>query len=93
MLMSAWLIATSEQVRVWDGKTEELLSHSSRGFGVRVLVDGAWGFAGSPDLTSGRQTVAIALEVARVQCLPAERAGQCWRPPRPAHSLAEPGPS
>ena len=41
---------TSEQVRVWDGKTEELLSHSSRGFGVRVLVDGAWGFAGSPDL-------------------------------------------
>ena len=64
---------TSEQVRVWDGKTEELLSHSSRGFGVRVLVDGAWGFAGSPDLTSGRQTVESALEVARASaCLQKE---------------------
>ena len=64
---------TSEQVRVWDGKTEELLSHSSRGFGVRVLVDGAWGFAGSPDLSSGRQTVSSALEVARASaCLQKE---------------------
>lgn len=56
---------TSEQVRVWDGKTEELLSHTSRGLGVRVLVNGAWGFAGSPDLEQGRTTVAAALEVGR----------------------------
>ena len=56
---------TSEQLRVWDGKTEELLSHSSRGFGVRVLVDGAWGFAGNPDLRRGRETLAAALQVAR----------------------------
>lgn len=56
---------SSELVRVWDGKIEELLNHSSRGFGVRVIVDGAWGFAGSFDFQRGKEIVARAVAIAR----------------------------
>jgi TldD protein len=56
---------SSELLRVWDGKIEELLNHDSRGFGVRVIVDGAWGFAGSFDLKRGRETVVQAVAIAR----------------------------
>jgi TldD protein len=56
---------STEMLRVWDGKIEELLNHDSRGFGVRVIVDGAWGFAGSFDLKRGRETVAQAVAIAR----------------------------
>ena len=65
MLMYAWLIAPANRCASGTGKSDELLSHTSRGLGVRVLVNGAWGFAGSPDLEQGRTTVAAALEVGR----------------------------
>ena len=36
-----------EQVRVKSGRVEAVASGETEGFGVRVLVDGAWGFASS----------------------------------------------
>lgn len=68
--------ATYADVRVTDTRTERLSMRngtpegietaSSLGFGVRVVSDGAWGFASSSDLSEGsastvaRQAVAIA---------------------------------
>ncbi|MBM3500011.1 MAG: TldD/PmbA family protein, partial [Armatimonadetes bacterium] len=40
-----------ERTSTRNGKVETLASTESRGLGVRVLVDGAWGFAASSDLS------------------------------------------
>lgn len=40
-----------ESIWLRTGKVESLNRDSSYGFGVRVIVDGAWGFACSPDVT------------------------------------------
>lgn len=55
------------EVSTKDGVVEELQLGESSGFGVRVLVDGAWGFAGAADLSikAARQTVASAVRNAR----------------------------
>lgn len=37
----------SESVQVKNGKVEALTSETDEGFGIRVIVDGAWGFASS----------------------------------------------
>src|SRR5512136_946173 len=41
-----------ESISVKDGIVEELNSSESEGLGVRVLVNGAWGFASSRNLTN-----------------------------------------
>jgi len=41
-----------ESLAIKDGVVEELLSSETEGIGVRVLVNGAWGFASSRDLTN-----------------------------------------
>lgn len=41
----------NEEICLRTGKVEELNRDSSVGFGVRAIVDGAWGFACSPTLT------------------------------------------
>lgn len=41
----------SEEIQLRTGKVEHLGRDSSYGFGVRVIVDGAWGFACSPNVT------------------------------------------
>lgn len=56
---------SNELSRVYDGKIEELLNNRSIGFGVRVLVNGAWGFASSNNLAKTEETVAKAIEIAR----------------------------
>jgi TldD protein len=56
----------TESLTVKNGKLAEASSDRSAGFGVRVLVEGAWGFAGSSRLERAevervtRQAVAIA---------------------------------
>src|SRR5574338_1093971 len=40
-----------ESVAIKTGRVEGVASGESEGFGVRVLVDGAWGFAASHVLT------------------------------------------
>ena len=41
-----------EEIEVKNGRPEAVVRRDSLGFGVRVLVDGAWGFAASCRLTS-----------------------------------------
>jgi TldD protein len=42
------VIDDREQLTVRDGRVERLFAARSAGFGVRLLVDGAWGFAARP---------------------------------------------
>src|SRR5215210_344644 len=42
----------SESIGIKSGRVEGVASGESEGFGLRVLVDGAWGFASSNELTS-----------------------------------------
>jgi TldD protein len=41
-----------ESIAVKSGRVEGVASGESEGFGIRVLVDGAWGFASSSRLTA-----------------------------------------
>ena len=56
----------TESIQVKNGVVESLNFAESRGFGVRVLVNGAWGFSASHDLSAkeiarvSRHAVAIA---------------------------------
>ena len=56
----------TESLTVKNGNLAEASSNRSAGFGVRVLVDGAWGFAGSSQIEraeverTAREAVAIA---------------------------------
>ncbi len=53
-----------------------------RGFGVRVLYRGAWGFASSPRFEAGEveRVVGLALEIARASAAAARAAGVQWAP-------------
>jgi TldD protein len=42
----------SESISIKTGRVEGVASGESEGFGIRVLVDGAWGFASSHELTA-----------------------------------------
>lgn len=57
----------SESIGLRQDEVEKLLRDSSRGLGVRVLCDGAWGFAARPRLDSASAQAAArdALAVAR----------------------------
>ena len=66
----------TQTLAVRDGVIEGVSEGSSFGFGVRVVADGAWGFASSSDVTSesavriARQAVAIARASATVGARP-----------------------
>ncbi|MFN8532038.1 MAG: TldD/PmbA family protein [Dehalococcoidia bacterium] len=68
----------SEGIAVKNGRVEAIRADESQGFGVRVLVDGAWGFASSALLTGqeadriAAQAVAIARASALVRRHPVE---------------------
>lgn len=57
----------TEGLTVKNGQLEGASSNTSAGFGVRVLVDGAWGFSSSAvlDLGEADRIAAEALEIAR----------------------------
>ena len=57
----------SERVRVKNGAVEALTDGRSKGLGVRVIADGAWGFAGCAELSAGAACAAAkqAVELAR----------------------------
>ena len=57
----------TEQLTVKNGALEAATSNSSAGFGVRVLVDGAWGFSSSSllDHDEAERITREALEIAR----------------------------
>ena len=54
-----------ESITIKTGRVEGVASAESEGFGVRVLVDGAWGFAASHILTSA-EADRVAGEAARI---------------------------
>ena len=62
---------STETLVVKDGVVESLNYSQSMGFGVRVLADGAWGFAASQDLNAKEvdRITDQALEIARASAL------------------------
>lgn len=56
----------SQNIATKDGVVEALESSTSLGYGIRVLKDGAWGFAGSNDFSKKgiERTVKRAVEIA-----------------------------
>ena len=56
-----------ESIAIKSGRVEGVASGESEGFGVRVLVDGAWGFAASHVLTTAEadRVAAQAVRIAR----------------------------
>jgi TldD protein len=61
------MFAAEESIAVKSGRVEGVASGESEGFGVRVLVDGAWGFASSHqlDLDEADRVAALAVRIAR----------------------------
>ena len=61
----------TETMLVKDGVAEGLNFSETLGFGVRVLADGAWGFASSRELTEEEvdRVTALALEIARASAI------------------------
>jgi len=57
----------TQSITVKEGVVDSLNDAESSGFGVRVLADGAWGFASSSELTRGEieRVTALALDIAR----------------------------
>ncbi|MGC9320156.1 MAG: TldD/PmbA family protein [Armatimonadota bacterium] len=57
----------TERARVKNGATDGLLDRRSRGLGVRVIADGAWGFCGTADLSQAgiREAARRAVDLAR----------------------------
>ena len=60
-----------QTVGVKNGVVEALSETQDRGFGVRVIVEGAWGFASSAVLGQGEveRVAALAVEIARASAL------------------------
>src|SRR5678815_3758944 len=62
-----WVREETEGLTVTDDRVDDLEAEDSSGLGVRVLVDGRWGFAASAVLDPGRagDLARRAVEVAR----------------------------
>jgi TldD protein len=61
----------TQGISVKNGVVEGLSDNESQGFGVRVVVDGAWGFASSARLTPGEvdAVTALAVQIAKASAL------------------------
>ncbi len=61
----------SEVITVKNGRVEAFARSSSHGFGVRVIADGAWGFASSNQLTTGEadRVAGLAVSIAKASAL------------------------
>ncbi len=61
------IFTKNEDIVIKNGKVGELDISEDIGFGVRVIADGAWGFASSPDLTPENidKTAALAVQIAK----------------------------
>jgi TldD protein len=61
----------NENLTVKNGEPEVISFSQQKGFGVRVIMNGAWGFAGSVDVTKEeiKKTVERAVSIARASAL------------------------
>ena len=98
-----WVREETEGLTVTDDRVDDLEAEDSSGLGVRVLVDGRWGFAASSVLDPGRAggLARRAVEVARasavasgepVRLAPAEPAVASWSTPVARDPFAVPLP-
>src|SRR5262245_48593581 len=80
----------TEAVSTRETQGQNVARSQSAGFGVRVLVNGTWGFAASPKLTAdeGRRIAEAAVDIARanarfqrkhITLAPVEPAQTSWR--------------
>jgi TldD protein len=87
-----WVREETEGLTVTDDRVDDLEAEDSSGLGIRVLVDGRWGFAASAVLDPARvrELAGRAVEVARasaatagepVRLAPAEPAVATWSTP------------
>lgn len=53
-----------EVLEVRNGNVSGIKQHLEMGIGIRVLVNGAWGFAGNPDLKQNKVEIAVQRAVA-----------------------------
>lgn len=69
-----------QQVSSRDLALSNCSESDDRGFGVRVLYDGAWGFASSPTYTSEEvdNVVALAIRIARASAMALRAGGVNW---------------
>lgn len=68
-----WVEREQESVMVHDGEVEGIDRASDRGIGLRVLVDGAWGFAATDRTSDAAQTALVADAVDRAEASAAAR--------------------
>jgi TldD protein len=98
-----WVREETEGLTVADGRVDDLEAEESSGLGVRVLVDGRWGFAASSvlDPARARDLAGRAVEVARasaaaggepVRLAPTEPAVASWSTPVARDPFAVPLP-
>src|SRR4029450_12687286 len=98
-----WVREETEGLTVTDDRVDDLEAEDSSGLGVRVLVDGRWGFAASSVLDPGRAggLAGGAVEGARasavasgdpVRLAPAEPAVASWSTPVARDPFAVPLP-
>ena len=61
----------TQNINAKNGVVEGLSDNESQGFGVRVVVDGAWGFASSAHLAAAEvdRVTALAVQIARASAL------------------------
>jgi TldD protein len=96
-----WVREETEGLTVTDDRVDDLEAEDSSGLGVRVLVDGRWGFAASAVLDPARVRglAARAVEVARasavlpgepVRLAPVEPAVAAWSTPVASDPFAVP---
>src|SRR5581483_393882 len=66
---------TTQSISTKNGVVDALALDESCGFGVRALVDGAWGFAASADLSSTEveRIAALAVVIGRASALAKRR--------------------
>ena len=72
-----------ESIAIKTGRVEGVASGETEGFGIRVLVDGAWGFASSSRLEPDEidRVAAEAVRIARASATALRTPGPARRPP------------
>jgi TldD protein len=71
-----------QTIAVKNGTVEAITDEQSQGFGIRVLVEGAWGFASSSQMTSQEidRIAQLAVSIARASVLAKRRAVRLGSP-------------
>jgi TldD protein len=78
-------VGRSERIEVRNGVVATLADGTSTGFGVRALVDGAWGFAASADVSDSGVDAAAARAVAIARASAAIARRRIGTPPARAY--------